>query len=179
MNLRHLALAGAAVLAVAALVETRAGAQTGPAPGVSPAPAGTATPAPRGRGKRSSSPAPSPEPSASETPPPPQFTSLDGVWEVQLQPLNGTPTVYSHFYMTQKGNDLSGTWVRPNSAKDAFNGTFDGRLFALTLKDGTHTMTLNGYVENFGDMVGLYKTDDPKDPGTPFTASHRKKERPT
>ncbi len=31
-----------------------------------------------------------------------------------------------------------------------------------------------GYAENFGDMVGLLTTADPKDKGVPFTASHRK-----
>ena len=175
MNLRSLALAGVAAVAVAVVAETGAGAQTGPGPAASPVPA---TPAPRGRG-RQSTPAPAPQPSASETPPPPQFSTLDGVWEVQMQPLNGAPTIYSHFYITQKGNDLSGTWVRPNNVKETFAGSFDGRLFALNAKDGTHTQTLSGYVENFGDMVGLFKTDDPKDTGTPFTASHRKKERPT
>ena len=182
VNLRHLALAAVAVLAVAPVAVSRAVAQTGPGPAVSPAPAAASpTPEPRGRGRRASTPAPAPQASASETPAPPQFSTLDGVWEVQMQPLNpiGTPTVYSHFYMTQKGNDLSGTWKRANNTTVPFTGSFDGRLFALTVKDGAHTFTLNGYVENFGDMVGLYKTEDPKDQGTPFTASHRKKERPT
>jgi hypothetical protein len=54
-------------------------------------------------------------------------------------------------------------------------GTFDGRLISMsvTMPNG-QTMTFNGYVETFADMVGLYKTSD-KDSGTAFTAQHRKK----
>jgi hypothetical protein len=40
----------------------------------------------------------------------------------------------------------------------------------------SQTLTFNGYVETFADMVGLYRTSD-KDPGTAFTAQHRKKMR--
>jgi hypothetical protein len=104
---------------------------------------------------------------------------MDGVWEVQLQPLNGTGrTVYSHFYITQKGDALTGTWINPRNEKVPFTGTFDGRLFKLTATDAKNTvLTLSGYAENFSDMVGLLVTADPKDRGVPFTASHRKKER--
>jgi hypothetical protein len=104
---------------------------------------------------------------------------MDGVWEVQVQPLAGNgKTLYSHLYVTQKGDALSGTWVRSNSDKMPFTGTFDGRLFKLTATDTKNTvLTLSGYAENFSDMVGLMTTVDPKDKGTPFTAAHRKKER--
>ena len=102
---------------------------------------------------------------------------MDGVWEVQLQPLDGTRrTQYSHFYITQKGDAVSGTWARTNQ-KIPLSGTFDGRLYKLTATDGKNTWTLSGYAENFSDMVGLLTTGDPKDKGVPFTASHRKKER--
>ena len=41
------------------------------------------------------------------------------------------------------------------------------------MPNGT-TTTFSGYVENFADMVGMFRTSD-KDPGTAFTAEHRKK----
>jgi hypothetical protein len=152
-----------------------------PAPTARPsaAPAASASPAPAGRrGRRG--PAPSPEPSASESPAPPQFSTMDGVWEVQLQPLMTGKTIYSHLYVSQKGDALTGTWVRANNDKMPFTGTFDGRLFKLTATDTKKaTYTLSGYAENFSDMVGLLTTADPKDKGTPFTASHRKKEKIT
>jgi hypothetical protein len=143
-----------------------------PAP-VLATPAPSPTPAPSNRRGRGGN----PSPGASETPAPPQFQSLDGVWEVELQPLNGARTVYSHLYVTQKGDDVSGTWARTSNQRLAFSGTFDGRLFTFTAKDGATTYTMTGYAENFSDMVGLLKSSDPKDQGTPFTAEHRKKER--
>lgn len=148
-----------------------------PAPAAAPSLAATASPSPapagrRGRPAPASSPAPGASPS--ETPEPPQFQTMDGVWEVQLQPLNGARTVYSHLAITQKGDTLSGTWNRSDKEKLPFTGTFDGRLFKLTVTAGTQTYTLSGYAENFGDMVGLLTTGDPKDKGVPFTASHRK-----
>ena len=188
MNLRQIALAALAVLALGGTAVAQAGPlgqSATPAPGTptaapvaSPAPAASATPAPGRRGRRGA-PAPSPEPSASETPEPPQFSTMDGVWEVQLQPLMTGKTIYSHLAITQKGDQISGTWMRTDKDKVPFTGTFDGRLFKITTTDptGKITWTLAGYAENFSDMVGLLTTPDPKDKGTPFTASHRKKER--
>lgn len=176
MNLRQLALVGAVALgavgAAGAAVVAQPTVTPPPSPGPTPRPAATSpattTPA------RGASPAPSP----SESPAPPQFQSLDGVWEVQLQPLDGSGrTVYSHFYVTQQGDNVSGTWVRTPKDKLTFSGTFDGRLFSLTAKGATKTYTLNGYAENFSDMVGMVISSDPNEKGTPFTASHRKKER--
>ncbi|MEO7040471.1 MAG: hypothetical protein ABI186_10620 [Candidatus Elarobacter sp.] len=208
MNLRQLALVGLAALAVGGTAVAQVGQQGQSAtpppppppngavvtPGTligTPAPAGTpslarptvapsTTPVPTGRrGRRpAASNAPSPEASPSDTPEPPQFQTMDGVWEVQLQPLTGSGrTVYSHLYITQKADALSGTWKRDDKTKLPFTGTFDGRLFKLTLTDGKTTLTMSGYAENFGDMVGLLLTADPKDKGTPFTAAHRKKEK--
>jgi hypothetical protein len=146
------------------------------APTITPAPASTQAPGGR-RGRRST---PEPSPSASDTPEPPQFSTMEGVWEVQLQPLTGNGrAVYSHLYITQKSDQLSGTWARDNNNKRIpFTGTFDGRLFKLNSTDGKTTWTFSGYAENNSDMVGLLQTADPKDKGTPFTASHRKKDRP-
>jgi hypothetical protein len=141
-----------------------------------PTPVASASPASGRRGRR---PAASPQPSPSDTPEPPQFSTMDGVWEIQVQPLtNGYKTIYSHLLVTQHGDDLSGTWIRNNNEKVPFTGTFDGRLFKLTATDvKKNTWTLAGYAENFSDMVGLLTGATPGDKGTPFTASHRKKER--
>ena len=147
------------------------------APTIGPSAAATAGPAPGRRGRRAST--PNPEPSASDSPEPPQFSTMDGVWEVQVQPMTGNGrTIYSHFYLTQKGDALTGTWVRTTKEKLVLAGTFDGRLFKLTATDPKNAATtLSGYAENFSDMVGMVVSADPKDKGTPFTAAHRKKER--
>jgi len=103
---------------------------------------------------------------------------MDGVWEIQLQPLMSPKTVYSHLYITQSGEALTGTWVRGDKDKVPFTGTFDGRLFKLTATDAKNaTWTFAGYAENFADMVGMLTSAAPNDKGTPFTASHRKKEK--
>ncbi len=94
-----------------------------------------------------------------------------------MQPLNGARTIYSHLYVTQTGNTLSGTWRRNGKDVLPFTGTFDGRLFKLTFTVGTTTELLSGYEENYSDIVGLYTDGDPKHEGTPFTAAHRKRER--
>lgn len=189
MNLRQLALAGLAALAVGGT----AVAQTGPSTQVTPPPVPPAngnqatpgvllgTPAPSGspaprRGRRGT---PAPSASPSDTPEPPQFSTMDGVWELQVQPLTGGyKTIYSHLLVTQRGDDLTGTWIRENNEKVPFTGTFDGRLFKLTATDvKKNTWTLAGYAENFSDMVGLVISAAPSDKGVPFTGSHRKKER--
>src|SRR5947209_1312296 len=139
-----------------------------PTAAATPAPSTSPSPAPGRRGRRSAT--PEPGPSASETPEPPQFSTMDGVWEVQVQPLNGARAIYSHLYVTQKGDALTGTWARTDKVRLPFTGTFDGRLFKLTATDeaAKATVTLSGYAENFSDMVGLMVTADPKDRGTPF-----------
>ena len=151
-----------------------------PEPLVSPSAVPSESPSPAGRGRRGRrgpSDAASPAPTPSDTPEPPQFSTLDGVWEVALQPLTGRRAIYSHLYITQDGNTLSGTWRRDAKTVLPFTGTFDGRLFKLTVTDGTSTVLLSGYAENYMDMVGLYTDGDPKHQGTPFTAGHRKRDR--
>lgn len=209
MNLRQIALVTLAAVVLGGMAAVQVVAQTGPsapttpppppppngsvatpgtligtpAPATAPpsltAPAASASPAPAGRRGRRSAATPSPEPGPSDTPAPPQFSTMDGVWEVQLQPMTGNGrTVYSHLYVSQKADGLSGTWVRDNNVKVPFSGTFDGRLFKLTATDAKRNVyTMSGYAENFSDMVGLLMTADPKDKGVPFTASHRKKDR--
>jgi hypothetical protein len=202
LNLRQIALVGLAALALGGAAVTQAGssvpsdqAATPPPPPPpngsvatpgqligSPVPAVTvapsSSPAPGGRGRRGRSSTPEPGPSPSDTPEPPQFSTMDGVWEVALQPLYTGKTTYSHLFVVQKGDTLTGNWVRGNNEKLTFTGTFDGRLFKLTATDAKGaTYTLSGYAENFSDMVGMLTTANPKDQGTPFTAAHRKKER--
>jgi hypothetical protein len=150
-----------------------------PEPFSSPSTAPSQSPTPEGRGRRGRGgpTKPSPEPSPSDTPEPPQFSTLDGVWEVAMQPLNGARTIYSHLYVTQTGNTLSGTWRRTGKETLPFTGTFDGRLFKITVTDGAATELLSGYEENYMDIVGLYTDGDPKHQGTPFTAAHRKRDK--
>ncbi len=156
-----------------------AGTTTGtPTPATTPAGALPSTqptlqPTPTGKGGKKAK--PSPEPSPSDTPEPPQFASLDGVWEVQLQPLDGTRTVYQHLTVKQDGANLRGTWDRSSQDKVPYTGTFDGRIFKLTVATKPKETIFTGYAENFGDMVGLI--NDGGQVGTPFTASHRKKEK--
>jgi hypothetical protein len=202
LNLRQLALVGLAALAVggtaaAQVPQPVSVAQVTPPPPPSPGraatPSGSAAPAPaltlapaapsaspssapagrKGRGSAT----PQPNASPSDTPEPPQFQTMDGVWEVVVQPMAVFRPIYSHFFITQKADQISGTWVRENNQKVPITGTFDGRLFTLTGTDGKTTWTMKGYAENFGDMVGLMTTADPKDKGTAFTAAHRKKEK--
>jgi hypothetical protein len=178
LNVRQLALVGIAALAVGgtAVAQTAA-----PAPELTVGPAPTASPSAEPGGRRSRRRASTPEPKASPTdsPEPPQFQTMDGVWEVQLQLLDGSgKTIYSHLTIVQKADQLSGIWQRSDKSKYPFTGTFDGRLFKLVLTDAKGaSYTMAGYAENYGDMVGLLTSSDPKDKGTPFTASHRKKDK--
>lgn len=182
MNFSRLRL-GVGLALVLGLATAAAGlAQSGspaasPTPLLSPAPLATPSSGPR-RGRRSPGPAPSGSPSAkpTESPEPPQFTTLDGVWEVELQPLGQRLASYSYLGITATGASITGYWQSGrNKPRLPMAGTFDGRLISMSfsLPNG-NTATFNGYVETFADMVGLYRTSD-KDPGTAFTAQHRKK----
>jgi hypothetical protein len=154
-----------------------------PSPAFTPVP--TASPAPtpsgptRGRRAKQQQPGgvPTPEASPSDTPEPPQFTTLNGIWEVELQPLGRRLANYTHLSINATGADVLGYYQTggKNAPKLPMTGNFDGRLITLTANapDGT-SYVFNGYVENFADMVGLMRTSD-KDPGTAFTAEHRKK----
>lgn len=195
MKLRLVCLGGAVALALLSLAVAGAqqvpptppppispNATQGPAvqlpvpatPQVSAAP--TPTPGPRGRGRAPQS-APSPSASASETPAPPQFTTLDGIWEVEMQ--TRSKTLYSHWSLHQSGQagaDVSGIWNRGGKppVNVSMSGTFDGRLFKFTATQGAKQYTFTGYVENYTDIVGMM-TDGKTE--TAFTAEHRKKEK--
>jgi len=41
---------------------------------------------------------------------------MDGVWEVALQPLDASPAVYSHLFITQNAQTLTGTWKRDDKS---------------------------------------------------------------
>jgi hypothetical protein len=162
------------------LITAQPSLQPAPPPTAAPTPAATPNPSPTPGGKRhraDAAPKPSPSPDATDTPEPPQFSTMDGVWEVALQPLDGSPAIYSHLTIAQSGQTLSGTWKRDDKSNLPFTGSFDGRLFKLAASEGAKSYTLSGYVENFGDMVGLITLDGSTAFGTPFTAQHRKKQK--
>jgi hypothetical protein len=144
------------------------------------APVATSSPAGPRRGRRAPGPAasgPSPSPAPSDTPEPPQFSTLDGIWEIELQPLGKRLATYSHLSIAITGAAINGYWEHdPHKTRSPMTGTFDGRLISMTVKlaDGT-TPSFSGYVENFADMVGIFKSSDKDVNGTAFTAQHRKK----
>ncbi len=94
-----------------------------------------------------------------------------------MQPIGKRLATYTHLSINTTGADITGYYQAggKNAPKYPMTGTFDGRLITMSVNmPNGKTMTFNGYVETFADMVGLYKTGD-ADPGTAFTAQHRKK----
>ena len=143
-----------------------------------PAPLPSLTPPPRGRGRGGPSRAKAtPTPDASDTPEPSQFQNLDGVWEIEGQPFGQRNAVYSHLNLVQKEQTLTGTWKRDDKHTLPVSGTFDGRVFHLTATDPATKVvyTIQGYVENYMDMVGRVVTDSEKIKPLNFTGQHRKK----
>jgi hypothetical protein len=138
-----------------------------------PTPTPSPTPAPRGRHRGRPAPSgspsgPTPEPSA--TPTSPAFATLDGTWELQLQFIDRTE--YSYLVIAQQPTGaITGAW-RVNGKAYPFEGTYDGRLIRMLVKEPKATVTMSGYVEGASDIVGIL------DPGTgsegiAFTAEHR------
>lgn len=145
------------------------------APNIVPTLPPPATPPPGERGRRRGEGAPVSRSSAKPgaTPAPPQFTNLNGVWEVQVQP--GARTFYSHLYLKQNAdNTLTGYWETDKKEKLPISGSFDGKQFKITAQDGKTQDTFAGYEDNFSDMVGLLEMADAKQP-VAFTAAHRAK----
>jgi len=142
-----------------------------------PTPVPSLLPAPGGRRGRGGKPKGTPAPDPSDTPEPSQFSSLDGVWEIEGQPFGQRQAVYSHLNLMQKDQVLSGTWKRDDKQLIPVTGSFDGRVFHLTATDtATKTVyTLQGYVENYMDMVGRVSADSTTFSPLNFTAQHRKK----
>jgi len=111
----------------------------------------------------------SPEPSS--TPTSPAFATLDGTWELQLQFIDRTE--YSYLVIQQKeGGAITGVW-RVNKHEWPFEGTYDGRLIRMLVKEPTGNVTLSGYVEGASDMVGTVDDGSGKGSPTAFTAEHR------
>lgn len=127
----------------------------GPAASVINIPAGTA-PAP-------SKPTPTPPPSARK--------GLDGVWEVQIQHPNTTD--YTHFRLTQQGDELTGTYLDAHGKKYPLTGVVDGQSVRLivTMPNGT-TLLLEGRLDGTTDMVGELTGAEGE---AAFTASYRAK----
>ncbi len=146
-----------------------------------PLPAGplaspSASAEPRGRrGKGKAGPAaPGPQASAPEpsaTPTSPAFATLDGTWEVQVQYIDRTE--YSYFTIAQGATGtLSGSW-KVAGKPYSFEGTYDGRLIRMVVKQPDRTVTMSGYVEGASDMVGTVDFGNGKTELTAFTAEHR------
>jgi hypothetical protein len=147
------------------------------APAVTATPLATPSPAARPHRGHKAAPSGTPSPEATDTPAPPEFKTLDGIWEVELQPIGHRLATYQHFSIVQTGNTLSGYWEHdPNRTKSPITGTFDGRLIQISADVKGGTVTFGGYVENMGDMVGMQHLA-PGDVGIAFTAQHRKKEK--
>jgi len=146
-------------------------------PGVIPTPVPALSPSPRPRRGHRAAPEGTPSPDATDTPEPPQFDSLDGIWEIEVQRIGKRLALYEHFSIVQKGSVLSGYWEHaPHKTRTPLTGSFDGRVVQISAKteDGA-TATFSGYVETMSDMVGIRHLSA-TDPGTAFTAQHRKKE---
>jgi hypothetical protein len=156
-----------------------AAAQATAVPGVIPTPAPALSPSPSPRPRRGHRAAPegTPSPDATDTPEPPQFDTLDGIWEIEVQRVGKRLALYEHFSIQQKGSVLSGYWEHaPHKTRTPLTGSFDGRVVQISAKtDDGATATFSGYVETMSDMVGIRHLSA-TDPGTAFTAQHRKKE---
>jgi len=151
-----------------------------------PTPVPSALPTPGGPGGRRGRGGPgkkaTPAPDATDTPEPSQFQNLDGVWEIEGQPFGQRNAVYSHLNLIQgKDQTLTGSWKRDDKHALPVTGTFDGRVFHLTATDPVSktVFTLQGYVENYMDMVGQVVSDSNTIKPLNFTGQHRKKSKIT
>ncbi|GAC1303393.1 MAG: hypothetical protein NVSMB19_13350 [Vulcanimicrobiaceae bacterium] len=150
-----------------------------PLPSAKPVPTASATSLPevtgrKRRGKPSNNapqPAASGNPEPSATPTSPAFATLDGTWEFQLQFIDRTE--YSYLTIVQgTAGAISGTW-KVSGKTYPFDGTYDGRLIRLLVKEPTGNVTMSGYVEGASDMVGTVDLGNGKTEPTAFTAEHR------
>jgi hypothetical protein len=146
-----------------------------PVPSSAPSDLGTptATPSPSGgrHGHHAPSSAPSASPEPSATPTSPAFATLDGTWEFQLQYINRTE--YSYLTIAQQpAGTISGFW-KVNGHDNPFEGTYDGRLIRIIVKEPTGNVTMSGYVEGASDMVGIVDLGKEQTANVAFTAEHR------
>jgi len=137
-----------------------------PSPSPSPSPAGRGR---RHRGEAAPSATSTPEPTA--TPTSPAFATLDGTWELQLQFIDRTE--YSYLVISQKPDGtISGIW-RVGKNQFPFEGTYDGRLIRMLVKETQGNVTMSGYVEGASDIVGIVDLANGTATPTAFTAEHR------
>lgn len=138
-----------------------------------PGPSATVIPAPTTTPVSLPSGMPYTKHSATPSPPPNARKGLDGVWEVQIQHLNGTD--YTHFAIKQEGDALNGTYLDAHGKKYPLVGTVDGQAVRLivTMPNGT-TILMEGKLDGTTDMVGMFTMPDTQ---VPFTASYRAKEK--
>jgi hypothetical protein len=170
-----------AALAIAALTNLPAHAQTATPPPPPPAP--TATPAPKtdsatiNVGGRKTPATPAPPKDTDEN-----RVGISGVWEVAIQ--GPTGVTYTHFKLTQTGTVLTGTYLDGSGKKFPISGTISGKdvrlivtmpnaaplLFSGTEDGGTDMV---GTIDNSKDVIGFtaeyrpkYKWIDNLTPGT-------------
>lgn len=152
-----------------------------PSPTLAPLPSPVATasptpsPEPKGRkkrGKASDAPTDAPaNPEPSATPTSPAFATLDGTWEFQLQYIDRTE--YSYLTIVQgAAGTIGGTW-KVSGKTYPIEGTYDGRLIRVQVKEPTGNITMSGYVEGASDMVGTVDLTSGKGDPIAFTAEHR------
>ncbi|HEX4013606.1 MAG TPA: hypothetical protein VHX17_06945 [Candidatus Cybelea sp.] len=148
------------------------GAVTPPPPPAAPLDAPSNLPTPSASFPVGGTPPPA-KSTATPSPPPSARKGLDGVWEVAIQHPNTTD--YTHFYIRQQGDQLSGTYLDSKNKKYPLVGTLEGQNIRLivTLPGGT-TILAEARLDGTTDMVGILTM-----PGgdTPFTASYRAKEK--
>ena len=90
---------------------------------------------------------------------------------MQLQYIDHTDYSYLVVHQNATG-ELSGEW-RVSGKQYPFDGSYDGRLIRVLVKEPTGNLTWSGYVEGASDMVGTIDFGQGKADPTPFTAEHR------
>jgi hypothetical protein len=118
-----------------------------------------------------------PTPKTSATPAPPKDTEdakrvgISGVWEVQIQ--QSSNTVYTHFKLDQKGDELTGQYLDTNGKKYPLAGSVNTKdvHLVVSMPDGS-ALVFDGTVEGGMDMAGTITTS--KDT-VGFTAAYRPK----
>ncbi len=96
---------------------------------------------------------------------------ISGVWEVQIQQSSGT--VYTHFKLDQKGNELTGQYLDTSGKKYPLAGTVDGKDLhvVVSMPNGT-ALVFSGSLDGTTDMAG---TIDSASDLIGFTAAYRPK----
>lgn len=90
---------------------------------------------------------------------------------MQLQYIDRTE--YSYLTIAQgAAGAITGTW-KVNAKTFPFEGTYDGRLIRVLVKEPAGNVTMSGYVEGASDMVGNVDLGNGKTEPTAFTAEHR------